>query len=213
MVNVLIPSWFFGWHAMAYIVSALIGFLVSFYSYRIYHMTKEQNHLYLYLGFAALSMAFLIFGVVELYSYLSISQNMMQMFESFSSFRDFGIWLYYIGSIIAYLLIAFTYVPKKYRFAPLFLPMWWKGFPYFHVGSLFILSFIIFRATGNWFIKKTINSMLVFMSFLLIGFYHIFLFFTPFSEWMFVLAHISLIAGFLSFLIMLIRVSKKAGRR
>ena len=126
MVNILIPQWFFGAHSFVYIICAMIGFLVSFYSYRSYHLTKGKDHLYLYLGFASLSMAFLIFGITELYSYLSISSGMMNMFEGYSSFRDLGIWLYYAGSMIAYALFALVYLPKEIKFLPLFLPMWWE---------------------------------------------------------------------------------------
>jgi len=212
-MNILIPQWFFGLHAGTYIISAMIGFLVSFYCYRSYHLTREKDNLYLHLGFASISMGLLIFGITELYSYLSISNNMMQLFESYSSIRDFGIWLYYAGSFIGYFLLCLVYIPKEWKFLPLFLPMWWKGFPYFHISSLFLVSFLIFRSTSNWFVKRTRNSMLVFLSFLLIGFYHLLLFFTSFSEWMFVLAHLSLVAGFLSFLYMLIRVGKKKGRK
>lgn len=213
MVNVLIPNWFFGIHSLVYIVCAMIGFLVSFYSYRSYHLTKGKDHLYLYLGFASISMAFLIFGVTELYSYLSISGGTLKMFEAYSSFRDFGIWLYYAGSLIGYLLLGLLYLPKELKFVPLFLPMWWKGFPYFHSISILMLSFIIFRSTGNWFVKRTTNSMLVFISFLLIGFYHLFLYFSAFSEWLFVLAHISLILGFMSFFYMILRVSHKGRKK
>ncbi|MBU3904819.1 MAG: hypothetical protein KJ906_01560 [Nanoarchaeota archaeon] len=210
---ILIPEWFFGPHSFVYIICAMIGFLVSFYSYRSYQLAKGKDHLYLYLGFASLSMAFLILGITELYSYLSISSGVTNMFEAYSSFRDFGIWIYYAGSVIAYALFALVYLPKEYRILPLFLPMWWKGFPYFHSIALLLLSFTIFRSTGNWFIKRTKNSMLVFISFLLIGFYHLLLYFAAFSELLFVLAHVSLILGFLSFFYMIFRVSRNKGRR
>ncbi len=208
----LIPEWFFGAHSLVYIFCAMIGFLVSFYSYRSSIMTKARNHYYLYIAFASLSMGFLILGVTELYSYLSMSQGLMNMFEQFSSFRDFGIWLYYGCSLIAYFFLGLIYLPKDFKIMPLFLPFWYKGYPYFHVVSLFMMSFVIFRSTANWFVKRTTNSLLVFSSFLLIGFYHLFLFFTSFSEWMFVLAHISLMLGFLSLLAMVFRVSRKKGR-
>ena len=207
-----IPEWFFGIHSAVYIICAMIGFLVSFYSYRSYILTKQKNHHYLYLSFASLSMGFLILGVIELYSYLSISQGMMEMFTTYSSFRDFGIWIYYACSIISYSLLCLIYLPKEIKILPLFLPMWWKGFPYFHVISLFLMSYVIFRSTANWFVKRTTNTMLVFISFLLIGMYHLMLFFTSFSEWLFVGAHISLILGFISLFWMIFRVSRKKGR-
>jgi len=207
---ILIPQWFFSIQPFIYILASMIGFLVSFYFYRSFTFSKQKNHYYMYLSFASLSMGFLVLGVIELYTYLSIIKGTMSMFEDYVSFRDAGIWIYYVCSMISYALLCLIYLPKDFKFA-LFLPYWYKGFPYFHILSLFLISYVIFRSTANWFVARTKNSMLVMLSFLSLGFYHLFMFFTSFSEWMFVIAHLSLLAGFISMFWMIFRVSRKKG--
>ncbi|MDD5416994.1 MAG: hypothetical protein PHU12_03390 [Candidatus Aenigmarchaeota archaeon] len=208
---ILIPQWFFSIQPIIYILASMIGFLVSFYFYRSYTFAKQKEHYYMYLSFASLSMGFLVFGITELYTYLSLIKGLTTMFTEFSSFRDFGIWIYYACSLISYSLLCLIYLPKNLKFA-LFLPYWYKGFPYFHVLSLFLISYVIFRSTANWFVNRTRNSMLVMLSFLMLGLYHMFMFFTSFSEWMVVIAHVALICGFLSMFWMIFRVSRKKGR-
>ena len=208
---ILIPEWFFEIQPFIYLFVSMIGFLVSFYFYRSFSLSKQKNHYYMYLSFAILSMGFLVFGITELYTYLSITKGTMAMFEEFSSFRDFGIWIYYACSLISYGLLCYIYLPKDWK-AALFLPYWYKGFPYFHVLSLFLISYVIFRSTGNWFVTRTRNSMLVMLAFLGLGGYHLFMFFTSFSEWAIVLAHLSLMAGFMCMFYMIFRVSRKKGR-
>ncbi|MCD6477148.1 MAG: hypothetical protein J7K26_03250 [Candidatus Aenigmarchaeota archaeon] len=209
-MNILIPSWFFGIDSAFYLLASLIGFFVSFLAYKAYSFTKVINHFYLYLSFAILGIGFLIHGIISIYTYFGITTGTLNIFAGYSSFRDFGWWIYSICSFIGYALLAFMYFPKNFKKSfPLFLPMWWKGFPYFHISSFFVLSYVIFHSFVNYFMKKTINKLLVASSFLLIGLYHLLLFFSSFSMYFYVSAHLCLLTGFLLLLYMLIRINKR----
>jgi len=213
-MNILIPGWFFGINSIIYILCAFIGFGITYYAYKSYSITKNNNHLLLYMAFTVLSMGFFVYGVIDTYSFLNLtSTGVMQsesVFGQFVSFRDFGIWIYYFCSLIAYTIFAYMYLPKKIKFLPaFFLPFWQKGFPYFHIASMFLISYTVFRSAINYFMKRTTSTLLVFLGFLGIGFYHVVMFFTSVSEYVFVAGHIALVLGFLSFLFMLIRVGRK----
>lgn len=210
MVNVLIPGWFFGLDSGFYILAAIIGFMVSFLAYKAYTYTKVRNHFYLYLSFASLSMGFLLLGITNIYAYYGIKTGTLDMFEGYSSFRDFALWIYYACSLIGYSILAYMYIPKKFKQSfPLFLPMWYKGFPYFHITSFFIMMYVTFHGFVNYFMKKSINAFLVASSFGLITLFHLFMFFSSYSEWFYVAAHFSLLLGFLSLLTMLIRINRR----
>lgn len=202
---VLAPSWFFGFDSVMYILSAMIGFLVSFYAFRLYNITSKKSHFYLYSSFAVLSMGLLILGITTLLT-LSISRASI-LADAASWADDFGFWIYYASSLFAYGLLAMMYLPEKLKF-PILLPFWNTGFPYFQVISLFLLSYVIFRSAANYALNRNSNSLLVMLAFTLMGLYHLLSLFTSLNAMVYVFAQLSLLSGFVSLLIMLTRVNK-----
>ncbi len=202
---VLVPSWFFGFDSAMYILSAAIGFLVSFNAFRLYSMTSKQSHFYLYASFAALSMGLLILGITTVFNIMLSSASVIHNSTSWAD--DFGFWIYYTSSIFAYGLLVAMYLPEKMRF-PIFLPLWDTGFPYFQILSLFLLSYVVFKSALNYSLNRNANTLLVMMAFSLIGAYHLLSLFTSLNALVYVFAQASLLAGFVSLLVMLRRVNK-----
>jgi len=99
------------------------------------------------------------------------------------------------------------YLPEKLKF-PIFLPFWNIGFPYFQVLSLFLISYVIFKSAANYVLNRNTNAFLVMLAFMLMGAYHLLSLFTSLNAIIYVFAQISLLSGFVSLLIMLIRVNK-----
>jgi len=209
-MHLLIPAWFYGFDSAMYLVSAIIGFLVSFYAFRLFELTQKKFHFYLYLGFTVLSMGLLTIAITSGYVYLDYFRTGQYIgSDPYSSVDDFGYWIYYAASLVGYALLTMIYLPEKAKFLPLLIPVWTKGFPYFQILSFFLLSYITFRSVINFVKKKNLNTFLVFLAFGGIALYHLLLFFTFFGKIIYVVAHFSLLAGFVSLLIMLLRVRKK----
>lgn len=208
-MEILIPTRFYGFDSVTYTVAAVIGFLVSYYAFKMYSATSKRTHKYLYLSFTLLSMGLLVLSVASWYNYFNYEiYHGKYLLDQYVAMDDFAYWIYYLCSILGYLLLASMYFPEK-GFPLLFLPVWSSGFPYFNVLSLFILSYAIFRSVANFFSKKNMNSFLVAASFSLIGLYHLLLVFTSFSRFIYVIAHVCLGLGFFSLLVMLAKVSRK----
>lgn len=204
-MNVLVPSWFFGFDSVMYLLSSAIGFLVSFHAFKLYSMTSKKSHFYLYASFALLGMGLLMVGVTTLFSLFISKASVLS--DTVSWVDDFGFWIYYIASVFAYGLLVMMYLPEKLRF-PIFLPFWESGFPYFQVLSLFLLSYVIFKSAANFALNKNSNALLVMSSFTLIGIYHLLSLFTSLDYIIYVFAQLSLLSGFVCLLLMLTRVNK-----
>ena len=117
---------------------------------------------------------------------------------------------FYILSLFAYVLLFFINLPDRkgsefYALAPLFFIQ----SPQFNLFAIVLLVFIAARNVFNFFKTKTQESFLVMFAFLMIFLFHVFLFLMPFGVELYLVAHIFLIAGFLSLLAMLVRVTKK----
>ncbi len=209
MPNILIPHRFYGFDSVMYTLSALIGFLVSYYAFKLYTTTNKKSHFYLQIAFTILSIGLLTLGVTSGYAYLNyiIIESPNPLLDQITYVDDFGYWIYYVSSLVGYSVLALMYVSEKSRFFIL-LPPWQKGLPYFNILSFFILSYVIFRSIVNFVVKKKLNSFLVMTSFILIGAYQILLFLSSFSKLLYVAAHLSLITGFGCLLLMLIRVNR-----
>jgi hypothetical protein len=230
MPHLLIPLWFYGFDSAMYFISALIGFLISYNSYKLYSITREKPHFYLHFGFMFLSLGLLLLGLVSSLSYITLRSCRigceLSLFDTVFDVEDFGYLLYFILSIIGYTLLASTYTSEKSRKPSLILiflllfstiiilvgeprnePLVWCSYhQYFHLLSFLILGYILFRVLINFSEAKDTNSFFVVLGFAGIIIFHILHIFSYFTPWTYVFAHISLIIGYLSLLAMLIRV-------
>ncbi len=210
MVGLQIPARIYGFDSAIYVAAAIIGFLVSYYAFRLYNVTNKKSHFYFYLSFTLLSMSFSVLSLVSIFNFLNFETfSPISLFDQIVYVDDFGFWIYYAASLVAYILLALAYLPEKAKFFPIALPLWYKGFPYFQVASIFMLSYVIFRSAVNYKESRSTNSALVLLSFLSLGLYHLLSFMAFFSKFAYVAAHLFLILGFGSLLTMLLRVSKR----
>jgi hypothetical protein len=212
MVNMIeqIPLWFYLITSTVYTSSAIIGFLVSYFAFRSYRMTKNKSHLFLFLSFLLIGLGFValsstsiyIYTTLQLYRGSSISLNLV----NYLGFRT-----YYILSAIGYVLLTLIYLPKKImdKLFILYVPIWYASSFNFHVFSIVLVLFVMIQSIINSIRKKNLNSYLVTIAFVCLLIFHLLLLLTSFSQSMYLTANIFLILGFLSLLTMLIRVSIK----
>src|SRR3990172_5205791 len=121
--NVLIPVRFYGFDSVMYLISAVIGFLVSYYAFKLFELTEKKFHFYLYAGFTTLSLGLLTIGLTSGYVYLNFFLTGQYIgTDPYSSVDDFGYWIYYLTSLVGYSILTMIYLPEKAKFFPLFLP-------------------------------------------------------------------------------------------
>jgi hypothetical protein len=202
------PISYYGMSSIVYFVSSFIALLVCLFAFRLYRITSSKSHLTLSLGFGILSFALisLMITSVLIYQYNPTTPN-----YDLSQITTLGFRFYYALSLLAYIIFASLYLlPKKGKFLPvIFLPLWYAGGITFHLISLVILAYIVFRNVLNTFKKKNLNSFFVLLAFTFISLYHILVLVIPSELTFYLVAHSFLALGFASLLLMLIRVSRK----
>ncbi|RLI97220.1 MAG: hypothetical protein DRO99_03270 [Candidatus Aenigmatarchaeota archaeon] len=211
MAIVLIPRWFFGIDSLFYIAALLIGLATAFYAYKVHSITGKRQHFYLFMGFTVLSVAFLSLALTSSYISINAMSPEFIIYNTTFDIMDFGFLMYYIISMVAYMFFIMMYLPEEKKKKPIFsiLPWWFAIFPFFHMLSVLMLAFPVFRSFINWHDTKTRSGLAVFMAFAGIGMFHVLSFFTFFKATFYVIANVFLILGFLSLLAVLFRVSRR----
>ena len=204
-----IPLRFLGFDSLMYLLSAFVGFLISYYAFKLYKVTKKRSHFTLHLSFTILSIGLLVLVLTTAYFYMNYYfYKEFTAFDPISYVDDFGYWIYYLSSLLANSLLAFTYFSEDWKL-PILLPVWATGFPYFHITSFLILSYVVFKNAINYWMRRNKNAFLVTLGFILIACYHFLMFFSFFHRFIYALADLSLLLGFMSLLLMLSRVCRK----
>lgn len=232
-MHLIIPVWFYGFDAFMYFVSSLIGFLLSFYFYKIYSLSSEKRHMYLYLGFLLLSLGLLNLTITDTYSYTAFmsckKSCVLGIIDNAFSLEDFAYLAYFGLSLLAYTLFLFAYNVETFKYSKILIPLfigylllilftlpnneslhlWTSYHEYFHLIAFLMTAFVAFRNLLNYNEKKSQNSFLVVLSFSLMALFHLFHLFAFVSGWMYVLAHLSMLTGFCTLLAMVARVKNK----
>jgi len=233
---VLIPVWFYGFDSVMYFISSMVGFLLSFYFHKIYSLSSERRHMYLYLGFLLLSFGLLSLSMTSIYSYTTFWQCrpfcVLGMLDQAFGLEDFSYLLYFGLSILAYTLFMLAYIPKKFKIPnlPLYvfliyffiifisLPMgsrevdWSSYHDFFHLTAFLMLVFVSFMNLANFSENKGLNPFLVTAAFIFLSLFHLLHLFSFVNGWMYVFAHIAMLISFtslLSVVIGIVRVKSK----
>lgn len=209
-LSVLIPRWFFGIDVIFYVVALLIGLATAYYAYKVYAITGKKQHLYLFMGFVILSIGFLSLVLTSSYiSVLALNPEFV-IYNTTFDIMDFGFIMYYLISVVAYVFFNLMYLPEQKKTSIFgILPWWFVIFPFFHLFSVLLLAFPIFKSFVNWNQNRSRSSFAVFVAFGCIGLFHLLSFMTFSKAMFYVLANVFLILGFLSLLLVLFRVSRR----
>jgi hypothetical protein len=230
-MEVDVPVWFYGLDSTVYLLSFVIGFLLTMYFHKIHALSSEKRHQYLYIGFLILSLGFSVLTVGTLFGYAKfltcVGDCSLESFDTAFSFEDFSYLAYFGFSIAAYVMLIFAYSDENVKFMRWFVVaflaylivmglfltvkrsfrVWYSYGEYFHLTSLVMTMFILFRTFVNYTGGKSMNSFLVMFSFLLMAGFHFLYLFSFISEF-YMLAHASLLGAFLVLLVMTLRVKK-----
>jgi hypothetical protein len=232
-MNVIIPLWFYGFDSVMYILSSMVGFVLSFFFYNIHSLTKEKKHNYLYIGFLLLSIGLLSIGVGSAYSYISFKKCAplcnLGIMDNVFSIEDFSYFIYFAISMIAYLMFILTYKDEKIKKSTNILTavfigitifilgfmfinrnyqFWYSYSQYFHMSALILIGFVVFRTMINYYDKRSTSMLLVMLSFIFIFLFHLLYLFSFVAAWPYALSHFSLLFGFFTLLVMLLKANK-----
>jgi hypothetical protein len=219
-----------------YLISSLVGFLLSFYFHKIYSLSSEKKHMYFYMGFLLLSFGLLSLSLTNAFSYLTFRNCpkacVLGLLDSSFSLEDFSYFIYFGLSIAAYAMLMSAYKPEKFKIrrlpltvalsyflvVALSLPMlegfriWYSYHEFFHLTALLMVLFVTFKNAVNFLgdkkRKKDRNSLLVVAAFGFLSLFHLLHLFSFISSLMYVLAHVSMLMSFVSLLLMIHRVKK-----
>jgi hypothetical protein len=208
MVLLSIPLWFFGVDFAVYGLCSFFAFLVAYFANTISQVSGKRSHYHLFISFALLGAGMLAVSLSSLMifiqPYLGITFP-----ESVTGLDEVGYWIYYITSLGAYGLLAYTYLSEsKPEFMAALLPSWPLVYSHFNLISLVLLSFTLLHMVINFFSKKNFNCLLILVGFSLIALHHLLLLFMPFTDIIYLVSHFLLIVGFSLLVVVLRRVGR-----
>lgn len=238
---VLIPLWFYVFSSLTYILAAVVGILLTYFSFKLYRLTAKMEQRFLFRGMGFITLGFIILSIINSYGFFNFQFCFPAcQFDLTSPKYSFiirgGNYAYYLTSLVGYLLLSLTYLKsikietifkytpfkKFFVLIPLNIPLLGQalqqGFYYpfdntvfqlFHLSSIVILSYINFNTLTNYLVLRSKHSFPVMIGFLFIGLYHFLMALTPFEPIIFIGAHLSLLAGLVSLLWMLVQVNRR----
>lgn len=229
----LIPVWFYGFDSIMYLISSIVGLLLSFYFHKIYSLSSDKKHMYLYFGFLLLSFGLLSLSITNIFSYITFWHCqrfcVLGIIDQAFGLEDFSYFLYFGLSILAYALFMLAYTPKNFKLPNLpfsisliyfiiiliTLPLtkgdiaWYTYHSFFHLIAFLMLAFVSFMNIINFSEKENLNSFLVAAAFTLLALFHLLHMFSFISGWMYVSAHLSMLIGSILLLSVVVRVKSK----
>lgn len=188
---------------VVYLCASIITFLIFFFSYKTYKLTKERKYLYFSLGFILLSLGLVCHSIGNIMAYLGVERCFSglgcNLPEQSLFLVHFG---YVVLTFFAYTGLILIYSKAKDRrlvyfvFLQSFLLAWLTYATYLFnvVGFLFML-FISYATFRRYLSNKNRSTLSIFAAFSLIGLSHILFIFNVRY-----VGYASLFLGYLTFL-------------
>jgi len=235
-MTIIVPLWFYEFGSVMYFFAAIIGSLLTYFSFKLYNYTQKRSHLLLNLSFIFITIGFIVLTASNTYSHFHFEQcspNCVITRQQIFNWIVLGNDVYYLTSVIGYSLFLLSYstygrndkrklfleiipipafgVNILFQSQPLFVlyPFESLFFQPFQIISSILLFLIVYRTFLNYKKAKSKLSLLLPAGFAAILLYHILMFSLPFSPLFFAFAHLSLLVGFSLLLMMLIKVTRK----
>lgn len=191
-----------GYDIVMEVVSSVAALFISYYAHRAYTATEKRSFLLLQLGFISAGVGLLLDSL--LLSAAIISKVPRLTATGYSA--------YFILTILSYCFILSSYAVDKLErsgaYVSSILPL--VGFGVLPEGILLTLSGAIMIQLGvNFSLKRSMDSFLVFLAFALIFLGHFsFMLQALRFPGLLIAGHVFRFLGFISFLILLVRVVK-----
>lgn len=116
---IIIPIWFYEFGSVMYFFAAIIGLLLTYFSFKLYDYTRRRSHLFLLLSFIFITLGFIILTISNTYSHFHFEQcnpNCTITRQEIFTRIVLGNYLYYAASIIGYSLFLLSYSMDERKF-------------------------------------------------------------------------------------------------
>lgn len=206
------PRWFLPYDALFQLITALVALAIAIYALRGYQWVRERTLYALFLAFSLLSAALFINSITLSYTYfvgISYARKTQEI-----SGADVGLWIYYIISIVALLILVYAYASRLREASLAIAGMAILGkkavggslievAPYMEMILVALLVLIMIAQVVHLSVKRSWYSMGVTASFFLILASHILIMFSPVENIVHVAARTLELVGFLTLLAVL----------
>lgn len=218
------PLWFVGFDSLMEFIAFMIAVAVAYQGFKGYRMTKERTLLYLQFSFALLSCGLLVDSLTGFLAMLA------RVLRFALGIRVLGYSIYFLAQVLAYGILIFAYVSQTrsltgsgaslgpillFGFATLeaerpinLLGPLVEYHPIPEIVLFFLILYVAVQTGLNYSASKERNTLMVFLGFLFLALSHFFFILMLFSPLLFVIGHTLQLLGFVSLLMMLLRVTK-----
>lgn len=220
------PRWFVGFDSLMELVAFIIALAIAYQALKGYKLTKQRTLWYVHFGFAVLSAGLLIDSLAGFLGILA------RTLKGAIALTLVGYSIYFFAQLLAYSMLIYAYVSQTRTLSAISSPVllaslfgfgMLQGAPgipirllgplveYHPVSEIMLLFLVFYVATKtgtNYSATKDRNAFLVFLAFLFLAVSHLSFILEPISPLLFVIGHLLQLSGFVSFLVMLLRVNR-----
>jgi hypothetical protein len=207
------------------LVAFIIALAIAYQALKGYRLTKQRTLWYVHFSFGVLSAGLLIDSLA---GFIGIAARTLR---GTIAFTTIGYSIYFFAQLLGYSILIYAYVSQTrtlnistspvllaslFGFATLqaapgivarlFGPL--EYHPVSEILLLFLVFYVAVQTGTNYSTTKDRNAFLVFLAFLLLALSHLLFILEPISPLLFVIGHLLQLSGFVSFLAMLLRVTR-----
>lgn len=217
------PVWAYGVDVGIQFFGALIALFIAIYGYKAYKLTQDKKYLYFGSAFGLLSFNLFLFVLMipALYVYYTYFKNIDPgLLLNVSHILNF---IYMFVTLMAYAVFIVIYAGMARRSLMLLLgslvfslvvySYLSVSFVGFNLIALLLLAFVIAYNAKNYILGKKRQSALVLSAFILIALGHLFFILEIFNSLFYVIGHITQLIGYISLLIVVLRVMKHGRKK
>lgn len=219
------PEWFYGIDSLFELFFIVVTLLISYYAFKLFKFSKNNNYKWFSLSFLLFSLAFLfkIFTNITVYSkffertttgminllFFSINQYELFYIIGYLGFRFFIL----LGLIGIYMVLyKNTSLNDMVIYSWLFFLVCILShyqFVFFHLTAFLLIMLIVIYYMGYYIDKKNDSSLFTLIAFIFLLFGQVFFIFTLINNFYYVLGEIMQLFGFLILLLIYIWVTRK----
>jgi hypothetical protein len=207
------------------LVAFIIALAIAYQALKGYRLTKQRTLWYVHFSFGVLSAGLLIDSLA---GFIGIAARTLR---GTIAFTTIGYSIYFFAQLLGYSILIYAYVSQTRTLnistspvllsslfgfvtlqagpgvvARLFGPL--EYHPVSEILLLFLVLYVAVQTGTNYWATKDRNAFLVFLAFLLLALSHLLFILQPISPLLFVIGHLLQLSGFVSFLAMLLRVTR-----
>jgi hypothetical protein len=189
--------------------SALISFVVGYYALKGYRVSSERGLLLLHFGFVTLGVSMLL-RVITTFYVIALVREFASPRPAVAAALTFASIIYSVAQLVAYGLFAVNYTRQAKMLAQMavFRPLFMLRYePLLELIAIVLLGYVAVQSIINLAMKRNTNAFLVTLGFSFMFVSHLFFLFTIVETALHLIGQITQLIGFLSLLLMLMRVS------